>query len=121
MFLLYLRWHYIDILREIVRAWRTFLWFGIHFFSVPTLVRTYFSYWKRFYRPYRSRGFDPQEMLKVMGENTFSRIVGAFIRSLILGVAFVVEIFIFAAGALVIAGWIILPALIIAGLLYPFL
>lgn len=121
MLLLYLRWHYIGALKELILAWKNFLWFGLRFFSVPLLLRTYFSYWKQFHRPYRSRGFDPQELLRVFGENLFSRVIGAFVRTFFLAGALLFELFVVGAGAVIIALWIIFPFLIAAGLLYPFL
>lgn len=120
-FIFYLRWHYVDILKELVVAWGNFLWFGMHYFSVPVLLKTFFSYWKQLHRPYLARGFDMQESLKVLGENIFSRVIGATVRLVVLVVAFTVEIFIFGAGIVGITIWSFLPFLIVWGLLYPFI
>jgi hypothetical protein len=93
----------------------------MHYFSVPVLLRTFFSYWKQLYRPYRARGFDLQESLKVLGENIFSRIIGALVRSVILTAALAVEIIILGAGVVIVAAWFMLPFFIVWGLVYPFI
>ena len=79
----YLRWHYTSAFRSIVLIWIDLLWFVYHFFSVPTVVRTFLSPWKRLGEETRS-GFHPQEFFEALVTNTMMRIVGIIIRTFFL-------------------------------------
>ena len=106
-------WYYTAALFNFVKISRDFTWFLYHFFSIPILIPTLFSKWKRI-GDVRTRKFDIADFFSVFIVNFIMRIVGFFIRSavVVLGVismilAIVVEVTLFVV-------WIFLPVIIVA-------
>ena len=112
IFLLWLRWHFVEAPESIVRVLRNFLVFSARFFSVKILLKTFFSHWRR-YRESYGRGFDLRRYFFTFIGNAISRVVGMIIRLFTLAVWLASEVIIFAIGFIVVAGWIILPAIIV--------
>lgn len=113
----YIEWHYFDMPKEILRGWRNFLVFGLNYFSVPVLLKTLFSYWKRYHYDY-GRGFDPGKWFEAFTFNMMSRSIGAVLRLFLIGVGITAEAIIILAGLAVFISWIFLPAIIVAGFLF---
>jgi hypothetical protein len=81
----YLLWHYGYALVLYVRIYRNLAWFVTEFFSMSTLIRTFFSPFRRITEP-PARTFDIAAWSTTFVINTLSRILGACIRaSLLLG------------------------------------
>jgi len=108
LFLQYLEWHFIDTPKAILRAWKNFLVFNIRYFSIPLLLKTFFSYWRRFRGSY-GRGFDLKTYFEAFSFNMISRVIGAVMRTALIGMGLIVEILIFCAGLIVLVVWLILP------------
>jgi len=111
-----LSWHFYDAPKEILKAWKSFLYFSSNYFSVPVLLRTFLSPWRKYGDSYGS----PVEVwknLEVFVFNTMSRIIGALLRTIfiILGAFFI--IFAFIVGLVVFVVWIVLPLILIFGFL----
>ena len=119
LFLRYLKWHFIDASREILKGWGNILWFNLNYFSVLALLQTFFSPWRRIAWSY-GRGFDIGRYLYVFFSNLISRILGAFVRSFLIGAGLIGEIFFFAIGLVIFLLWLALPALIVLGFFYGF-
>ena len=119
IFTQYIQWHYSDQSRAILRGWRNFLKFNLHYFSILLLLKTLFSPWRRYHWAYGSR-FDIKKNLQVLLSNLASRAIGAMIRFFLLAIGIIVEAFIFFIGAVIILGWLILPILLIFGLWHGF-
>ena len=117
MFFLYLRWHFIDNSRLILRAWQNCLRFNLNYWSLPLLFRTFFSHWHR-YRYSYVRGFDLAKHFETLTFNLLSRIMGAIVRTCFIIIGLFSEIFIFLAGIAIFLFWIFLPLLIIGGIFY---
>jgi len=115
----YLIWQFFDVPGELIKAWKNFLLFNLNYFSISLLVKTFFSHWRR-YKWFYGKGFDIGRYLEVLFSNLISRVLGAIIRSFLLLIGLMVEIFIILAGLIVFAGWLIMPALLIAGLIFGF-
>ncbi|MBI1971336.1 MAG: hypothetical protein HYS52_00590 [Candidatus Wildermuthbacteria bacterium] len=115
----YARWHFFAMPLEILKGWRNFLWFGLNYFSLPLLLQTYFSPWRRLQWS-AGRGFNLGKMFEALVSNLISRIIGASIRTSVLLVGILVEIFLVAAGALVFVGWFALPVSIAFSFYYGF-
>jgi len=113
----WLSWHFFEIPKAILRAWKNFLLFNLNYFSVPILFKTFFSYWRRYKWSY-GRGFDLRRYLEAFTFNLISRILGAIVRSILIFIGINIEIFIVISGLLVFLGWIVLPVLLIAGLIF---
>jgi len=113
----WLSWQFFDIPKDILKAEKNFLRFGFFYFSIPLLLKTLFSPWRRYIWFY-PRGFDIGKYLEVWVSNLISRIIGAILRIFLIISGLIYEILILFVGAIVFFGWLILPALLIAGLIF---
>ena len=113
---LWIQWYFFEMPQEILQGWRNFLSFGLNFFSIPLLLKTLFSHWKKYYWV-RGRGFDIGEYFSVLFSNLMSRFLGALVRIVLIIVGLVFEAFIFVCGAILFVGWFVLPILLISGVL----
>lgn len=111
----YALWHYTRAFKELFHVWLNFLWFGIHYFSIPQLLKSWFSPFKRIVEE-RRRGVSFEDIAGYIVINLLSRMIGAVLRSflIITGLLFVTIIIII--GALVHVLWVFIPLLLIAGL-----
>jgi hypothetical protein len=79
----YIKWHYGQALTEYVRIIRTGRDFIIYFFSIPLLLRTLFSPFKRIEeRP--TRRFSLEDWIGRIIINIISRIIGFLIRTILI-------------------------------------
>jgi len=115
--ILWLQWHFFDTLKEILKAWKNFLLFNLNYFSIPILLRTLFSPWRRYVWSY-GRGFDIKRYLETAISNLISRGIGFIIRVFLILIGLIVEIFIFLGGAVVFVVWLFFPLLLIFGLIF---
>jgi hypothetical protein len=76
----YIRWHYGQALHEYIRIIRTGRDFIIYFFSVPLLLKTLFSPFKRIEEK-PMRGFNIEDWVGRIIINVISRVIGFFIRA----------------------------------------
>ena len=116
---LYFQWHFKDRPRAIWEGWKDCLRFNLNYWSVPLLLKTLFSHWRR-YRSSYGRGFDPGRWLNVFIFNLMSRILGALVRSVLILVGLFTEILVFLLGAAVFFLWLLLPVFIILAFYYGF-
>jgi len=105
--------------KNILLGWKNFLKFGLNYFSLPLLLRTFFSPWRRYTWAY-PRGFDVGKYFEVFISNLISRILGAVLRIFLIIIGVLAEVFIIFAGAILFFGWIVLPILLITGLVFGF-
>lgn len=111
---LWFEWHFFDVPREILKAWKNFLKFNLNYFSVPTLVKTFFYYWRRYKINY-GRSFNPGRYFQVFVFNSFSRFVGAVLRFFLIILSLFFEVLIFFLGLVLFLVWFALPVLIALG------
>lgn len=112
-------WYYVDMTLGLLKAWKNFLLFNLEYFSVPTLLATFFSHWHKYYSPY-SKMFDIWKNLESLVFNLMSRIIGAMLRIILIVIGAVLEVLIFAVGLVVLLLWIVLPAILVFGFLFGF-
>ena len=115
----WISWQFFDVPKNILKAWKDFLDFGLYYFSVSLLIKTFFSPWRR-YKWSFGKGFDIGKYFEAFFSNLIFRILGAILRCFLIIIGLLFEIFIIFAGAIVFFGWLILPALLIAGLIFGF-
>lgn len=116
---LWVSWHFFEVPRKILKAWKNFLLFNLNYFSVPLLLKTLFSHWRRYVWMY-PRGFDFWGYFDTSMSNLISRIMGAFCRIVLIIIGVFAEILICIAGPIVLCVWILLPILLVAGLIRYF-
>jgi len=117
IFIQYLAWHFFDSTQDILAAWRNCLKFNLNHWSVPLLIKTWFSPWRR-YRYSYGRGFSFTKYFEVFSFNMTSRVIGAIMRTFLIIAGFLMEVLIFCLGLLVLLVWLALPVLLISGFIY---
>ncbi len=111
----WLLWHYAVSLKELILRWRDILFFISNYFSIPFLLRTLFSPWKR-YKVFYGKGFDFNKLLDAFVFNTFSRIMGAIVRLFVIIIGVLTYLFIVIIGAVIVIIWILLPLIVVGGI-----
>ncbi|MBI1755025.1 hypothetical protein HY250_04445 [Candidatus Azambacteria bacterium] len=101
-------WLFFESTAHVVRTWFFFLKFILDFFSVPLLVRTFFSPWHRYWFG-SPKGFDPAQWLTALFGNLMSRGIGVILRSFFIALGIVFEAFVFIIGFAAVVFWIMLP------------
>jgi len=119
----YLKWHFYEMPKEIQKGWFNYLRFYLNFFSIPILLKTFFSPWKR-YRWSYGRGFSFSRYFEVFISNMATRLIGMVMRTILIIIGLIVDIFILVAGACVYILWwflpVLIPAIFVIGLNYLF-
>ncbi len=110
---IYLRWHYSTAFVDLIRLDGNIFWFLWHFFSVPDTFRTFFSPWERMSDRYK-KGFDIEELASTLIANTLMRIVGMFMRTILLFFALVCFFVAFVVVLVCFFLWIFLPVILIS-------
>jgi len=113
----WLEWQFFDESKNILAAWKNFLRFGVNYFSLPLLLKTLFSPWRKYSMSY-GRRLDFNRYFEAFTFNLFSRFMGAILRISLIFIGLLVEGFIFLTGLIIFLGWLVLPFLLIAGLLW---
>ena len=110
-------WQFWEMPKNILRAWKNFLLFNLEYFSIPLLLKTFFSPWHRYKWSY-PRGLDIGKYLEIFISNLITRALGVVLRSFLIFFAILTEIFIFLLGLIIFLGWLILPVLLILGFVF---
>lgn len=119
IFFQYLSWHFFDMPKNILLAWKNYLLFNLNYFSVALLLKTLFAPWRK-YRTSYGRGFDFARYFEAFFSNLIFRLFGAAIRSLIIFIGLLFEIIIFMAGITAFLIWLVSPLLLILGIYHGF-
>ncbi|MCR4322481.1 MAG: hypothetical protein NUV61_00095 [Candidatus Azambacteria bacterium] len=108
MFVLFFRWLFIESTMHVARTWLFYIDFGLRVFSVPLLVRTFFSPWHR-YSYGHPKTFDPAQLFAALFGNLMSRGIGMILRTFFIALGLVLEVFIVLIGFVFLVGWMLLP------------
>lgn len=111
----YLLWHYTRAFGEIFHVWMNFIWFVIHFFSIPQLMHSWFSPWKRMVEG-RGQKWNLEDLAGFIIIGLLSRIIGAILRTAIIFVGLISLFVTIVGGFAVYLFWLGAP-LILIGLL----
>ena len=112
-------WHYLEMPKELLRAWKNFLKFNFEYFSIRLLIKTLFFPWRRYQMSY-GRGFDIGRFFESFFSNLIFRTLGAIVRSVLIFIGLLAQFFIIFIGVIIIALWLFLPLFLILGLYYGF-
>ena len=109
----YFKWHYSLAFVDIFHIWRDMTLFVFNFFSISTLMRTFFSPWKRLYAQRNTKGFDVFDMVSTHFVNMVMRVVGALMRSVLIVVGLLTIGVVVIGGVIFFIGWMVMPFLIV--------
>lgn len=104
-----LSWWYSQGWLQVIKSFNRRMVGVSHVFSVPILVRTLWSPWRRIVT-YPGAGLDAR--LRAMGDNLVSRCIGFTVRILVLLTAGLALLFTAVLGLLLIVAWPIIPPLV---------
>ncbi len=110
----YIEWHFFDVPREILKAWKNFLKFGFYYFSLPFLFKTIFSPWRRYLWAY-PKGLDIGKYVEVFFSNLISRVLGGIMRVFLIFFCLLFEGGALLGGVIALFGWLILPIILAVG------
>jgi len=113
----FLVWQFLDVPKEILAGWKNFLWFNLNYFSIPILLKTFFSPWRKYRYPY-GRFFEFWKNTETFVFNMMSRVIGVILRTFFIIIGIISEIIIFIIGLILLLTWVILPFLLIFGLVF---
>ena len=116
-FLGYLKWHYGRALITTFEFWKNILIYLFNFFSIKSLVGNFFTPWKRLADTY-PKNFDLRIYFFTFLTNMIMRIVGMFLRSIVLVVGFFVIALYIICLPVALVVWLLLPLLIIWLIVY---
>lgn len=109
----YVVWHYTTALRLCLNIVTNFIWFTYNFFSVPILLKSFFSPLKKVDETYRS-SFRHTLPIETIIEELISRMIGLVFRTAVIffgvGLAFVIGLI----GLAFFAVWLVLPFFVLA-------
>ncbi len=112
-------WHFVDAPKFLLQVWKNFLSFGNNFFSIPLLLKTLFTPWRRYKWSY-GKGFDIQRFFNAIASNFISRFLGMICRLALVFAGILFQVLVLALGAVIFLFWIFLPIICFAGLLFSF-
>ena len=103
-------WHFYDVPKGIIKGWRNFLYFSLNYFSILTLLKTFFSPWRKYGEGYGGV-FEIRRNTESFIFNTMSRVIGAVLRTGLILVGLVLVILVFIIGLMVLVIWLLGPLL----------
>ncbi len=104
----YLGWHYTLALKDYAVNAGNILRFIYHFFSLPTLIKTFFAPWRRLGEQYR-KVFDPGAWFETFILNALMRLLGMFFRLWLILTGLAVLAVASVAAVVIFIFWLILP------------
>ncbi len=105
-------WHFCDIPKGILRGWGNYLYFSLNYFSVPTLVVTFFSPWRKYGEAYGGT-FDIKKNFESFVFNSMSRIIGAILRTGLIITGLMFGLLVFIIGLIILILWLLTPVLLL--------
>ena len=105
----YFIWHYGRSISELTKIYRNLITFTFNFFSVPTLVVSYFAPWRRMGEDYPEKSVDPFDYFSVFLVNLIMRIVGIVMRTIVIVFGMLITLLVIASYPIVLVLWIVLP------------
>lgn len=108
----YIKWHFYEMPKEIQKGWFNYLKFYLNYFSVPILLKTFFTPWRRYSWSY-GRGFSFSRYFETFISNMATRVIGMIMRTFLIIAGIMVDLFILIFGAGFYLAWFFLPVIIV--------
>lgn len=109
----YLLWHYSRAFMELFHVWFNFIWFVVHFFSIPQLMRSWLAPWKRMVEG-RGEKWNLEDLAGFIIIGLLSRIVGFILRTIVITLGLISLSLVVLGGFAVYTFWLVAPVVIIA-------
>ena len=109
-------WYYTRAFRDTLNVWDNLMWFAIHFFSIPLLMRTLFAPWKRMTDEYHRTGFE--DILETFLMNMLSRVFGALVRIFFISAGLVFLVVGCLSLLVFLVVWVCMPVLALVSVVY---
>jgi hypothetical protein len=110
-------WQFYEMPKFLFQVWNNYFNFASNLFSLPLLLKTLFSPWRKYIWAY-PKGFDIGEFFSTFISNATSRILGAIMRVVLIIVGILFQVFVAVAGLIIFLGWLLLPFIVILGFLF---
>lgn len=108
LFPYYFRWHYTQAYKDLTRIWKNYMWFFWNLFSIPLLLKTLFTPWKRLIEE-KGEYFSFESFFSRIILNSLMRAIGALIRLIFILSAISILCIVFFAGLSAYFLWTLLP------------
>ena len=109
----YLVWHYSTAVLSLFGLYRNLFVFFSNFFSLPILIRTWFSPWRRLDEKYPKNIIDLEAWASVFILNLLMRVVGFFMRTIIIGLGLIFIGLLIISFPIILVIWLLAPFLVI--------
>jgi hypothetical protein len=113
-------WQFFEMPKFLLGVWKNYILFALNYFSLPLLLKSLFAPWRK-YRWSYPKGLNIGEFFNTLISNTFSRFLGALMRTVLIIIGVVFQVFVVFAGLFVFLLWVLIPFIIIAGFLFIFI
>jgi len=110
-------WQFYEMPKFLFGVWNNYFIFATNLFSLPLLLKTFLAPWRKYNWSY-PKGFNIQEFFNTLISNFFSRIIGAIMRTVLIIVGILFQIFIAVAGLVIFLAWLLFPFIIVCGFLF---
>jgi hypothetical protein len=110
-------WQFYEMPKFLFGVWNNYFIFATNLFSVPLLLKTFFAPWRKYAWSY-PKNFDIKEFFNTLVGNIISRILGAIMRTALIFVGILFQIFVAIAGSVILLAWLLFPFLIVCGFLF---
>lgn len=109
----YILWHYSEALADIFRIIGNFTWFFNNMFSIPLLLQSFFSPFKRLEDASNKKSWSFEDWGGRIIINNLMRLVGMLMRTIVIAIGLISIIITIIAGAFIFLVWLILPFAVI--------
>ncbi|MGD0576575.1 MAG: hypothetical protein ABSA74_00665 [Candidatus Staskawiczbacteria bacterium] len=117
IFVTWALWHFYEMPRFLLEVWKNYILFALNYFSLPDLLKSLFAPWRKYKWNY-PKGFAVGEFLSTFISNSFSRILGAMMRIVLIVAGILFLVFVAVSGLIIFLAWILVPFIIIGGFLF---
>ena len=119
IFYVWALWHFYEMTKFLLGVWKNYILFALNYFSLPILLKSLFAPWRK-YRWRYPKGFAVGEFVSTFISNSFSRIIGAMMRIVLIVAGILFLVFVAILGFVIFLAWILVPFVIIGGFLFAF-
>lgn len=105
----YLKWHFFIMPRRLLKITDNFLRFFTHYFSIPLLVKTYFSPWHKIIEAKTERALNIEKTINRIIGNLFSSFIGIILRTFVFIIWLFLEIQTAIIGIILAIIWLLFP------------